>query len=184
MKSKFKVLALIAIIVVVLIGGGFAYDQLSNRYSTPGEPSTSAQPTPVIAPDFTVKDAEGNSVSLSDFQGKPVVINFWASWCGYCTDEMPLFQEIYKDYGEQAAFMMINLTDGSRETLKSAKSFIEDKGYTFPVYFDTELEAAYAYNTYSIPVTYFIDANGNIAASIQGIATKSKLLNKIETILQ
>lgn len=189
MKSKLKVIALIAIIVVVLVGGGFAYDRLSTQYSAPEEPSVSAavsatgQPTPAQAPDFTVKDADGNSVSLSDFHGKPVVINFWASWCGYCTDEMPVFQEVYENYGEQVAFMMINLTDGSRETLDSAKGFIEDEGYTFPVYFDTELEAAHAYETYSIPVTFFIDANGDLVTGIQGAATKSKLLDKIGKIL-
>ena len=186
MRSKFKVIALIAIIVIVLIGGRFAYDRLTNQYSTPEEPSQSAaaQPTPVIAPDFTVKDAGGNPVSLSDFLGKPVVINFWASWCGYCTEEMPVFQKAYESYADQIIFMMINLTDGSRETLDSAKNFIMDKGYTFPVYFDTELEAAYAYETYSIPVTVFIDANGNLVTGIQGAATQSKLLDKIEMILQ
>ncbi|MBP3544577.1 MAG: TlpA family protein disulfide reductase, partial [Lachnospiraceae bacterium] len=74
------------------------------------------EPEKVPAPDFTVIDAEGNEVKLSDMRGKPVVVNFWASWCGPCKMEMPEFEEVYKELGDEVHFMMVNLTDGWQET--------------------------------------------------------------------
>ena len=116
------------------------------------------------APDFTVYDRAGNTVRLSDFLGKPVVLNFWASWCGPCKMEMPDFEEIYKEYKEELHFIMVNLTDGSRETMDTATTFLDRSGYTFPVYYDKDSDAAYTYQVYGIPVTYFINAEGNLIA--------------------
>ena len=116
------------------------------------------------APDFTVYDKDGNAVKLSDLRGKPVVLNFWASWCGPCKAEMPAFQQIYEKYEGKVEFMMVNLTDGARETVEGASAFIQKQGYTFPLYFDTEMQAAIAYSVYSIPVTCFIGENGEAVA--------------------
>lgn len=120
------------------------------------------------APDFTVYDIDGNAVSLSDFIGKPVIINFWASWCGPCKMEMPEFEEKYNELGDDIQFLMVNLTDGNRETIDTAAAYIEESGYTFPVYFDTDQDAAYTYGVYSIPSTYFIGADGSAVAMAQG----------------
>ena len=98
-------------------------------------------------------------------RGKPVVVNIWASWCYYCTLEMPDFQRAYDKYGDEVVFMMIDATDGGRETVSSGKDFIRMKGYTFPVYFDTEYFAVNAYYVRGLPATYYIDAEGKIAAS-------------------
>ena len=81
---------------------------------------------------------------------------------------MPEFDELYSEYGDEFHFLMVNLTDGSRETVAGAKEFIEEAGYGFPVYFDIDGEGASEFSVYSIPVTYFIDARGNIAAYAQG----------------
>lgn len=120
------------------------------------------------APDFTVYTIAGDEVHLSDFVGKPVILNFWASWCGPCKSEMPLFQEMYDTYGEEIAFVVVNLTDGYSETVETAQAYIDEAGYTFPVYFDTDQDAAYTYYVMSIPTTYFIDAEGNMIAYGQG----------------
>lgn len=149
----------------------------------PAETEASAQDEPPMAPDFTVLDADGQEVRLSDMQGTPVVLNFWASWCPPCKSEMPDFEEANKAYAGKVAFMMVNLTDGSRETVDTAKAYIEEQGYTFPVYFDTQQEAAVGYGVVSIPTTYFIDAQGGVVAYGQGALDQSALEQGIGMIL-
>ena len=136
----------------------------------------------VVAPDFTMTDKDGNEVKFSNFAGKPIVLNFWASWCGPCQMEMPDFEEMYKQYGEEVQFVMVNMTDGSQETVDSATQFITEKGYTFPVYYDTKMEGAYYYSVYSLPMTYFIDADGNVAASSRGMISGENLQKGIEAV--
>ena len=127
-------------------------------------------------------DASGEEVKLSDFFGKPVVLNFWASWCGPCKSEMPHFEEAYQKYGEDINFVIVNLTDGSRETVETASAFIEEQGYTFPVYFDTSTEGAMTYGTYSIPVTYFIAADGTPVAQASGALDAATLQKGLDMI--
>ncbi|MDD2969119.1 MAG: TlpA disulfide reductase family protein [Lachnospiraceae bacterium] len=134
--------------------------------------------------DFTVLDMDGNEVTLESKIGKPLVINFWASWCPPCKGEMPDFEEVYQEKGEDITFMMVNMTDGGRETIETAKSFLNDSGYTFPIYFDTEQSAAVAYGISSIPTTIFIDAKGQIIAGSTGAIDKETLLKGIDMILK
>ena len=125
------------------------------------------------------RDADGNAVKLSDFVGKPVVINFWATWCGYCTDELPLFDNLYKRYGRDVQFMMVNLTDGQRETVSKASQFVENNDYDFPVYFDTENNVGISYNVSAIPVTVFVDENGVVIRTIYGRISEELLTNSV-----
>ena len=135
-----------------------------------------AEAAPVhLVPDFTVYDAAGSAVTLHSFFGKPVVLNFWASWCGPCKSEMPDFQKAYEAYGNDIHFVMVNLTDGGRETVEKAQSFIDQQGYTFPVYFDTDVDAAMTYGVASIPTTYFIGADGSPVAWGQGALNAATL---------
>ncbi len=141
-----------------------------------------ASKTERIAPDFTVYDLEGNQINLSDFFGKPIIVNFWASWCGPCQMEMPDFDEAYADYKDEIEFLMVNMTDGSRETLEKASSFIKEKGYSFPVYYDTEYSAAITYSVSSLPTTYFIDAEGILTAHARGAIDADTLQKGIDMI--
>ena len=136
-----------------------------------------------MAPDFTVYDLEGNPVKLSDFQGKPVMLNFWASWCGPCKMEMPDLEKAYQEYGDQIQFMLVDLTDGSQETVEKASAFIKEQGYTFPVFYDTAMEGAYAYGVSGIPVTYFINAEGVFVAYYQGAMTADILQQGMDMLL-
>ena len=141
------------------------------------------QPAENAAPDFTFYDLEGNAHTLSEYAGKPVILNFWASWCGPCKSEMPDIEGAYKTYGADIHFIMVNLTDGVSETVETASGYISGQGYTFPVYYDLDLAGAEAYKVTGIPVTYFIDANGNIVAYATGMMSASRLQNGIDMIL-
>lgn len=135
------------------------------------------------APDFTVLDKDGNTVRLSEKFGKPIVINFWATWCPPCKQELPDFDKLCKEYGDRVVFMMVNLTDGYRDTVDGTKRFVSGKGYTFPVYFDTKDNAASAYNVSSIPQTTFIDAKGNIYTTRIGAMDEAMLRIYLNALL-
>lgn len=135
--------------------------------------------------DFTATDIDGNEVKLSDFYGKPIVLNFWASWCSPCQYEMPHFQTLYDELGEEVQFIMLNLADGYQETVEKASEFIESNQYTFPVYYDTNLDAAFKYAVYSIPVTYFINSDGEIVETHRGIFEKEEdLREEIDNLMK
>ncbi len=129
----------------------------------------------VKAVDFTMLDAQGKEVKLSDYFGKPVVVNFWASWCPPCKAELPDFQKVYDEMKNNVNFLMIDLPDGQRETMEKAAQFIADEKYTFPVFYDNSQEAAYIYQIYSIPTTLFIDKEGYIVAGHEGQISEQNL---------
>lgn len=135
-----------------------------------------------IAPDFTVVDKDNEEVNLESFFGKPIVLNFWASWCGPCKSEFPEFQTAYEEYGEEIEFLMVNMTDGRRETKELADAFIQSEGYSLPVYYDVNQDGAYTYGVYSLPTTYFIDSQGNLVAYAQGAIDMDTLKKGIDMI--
>ena len=140
----------------------------------------SSEQKPFNSPDFKIVDINGNSVKLSDYMGKPIILNFWASWCPPCKAEMPDFESKYKEYGNEIHFLMVNVGDAS---LNDAKKFIATSGYTFPVFYDQWQEASYAYGAESIPATYFFDSDGNIVAYRVGMLSASMLQQGIDMIL-
>jgi thiol-disulfide isomerase/thioredoxin len=189
MKSKNLLLVLAGFFVMLMIGAGILYGTLADSVRPETATITSPpakQPAPqegmfIPAPDFTVYDGEENPVKLSDYFGKPIVLNFWASWCGPCQMEMPHFEQAYLDLGEDVQFLMVNMT-GGRETRKSAQDFLDEMGYTFPVLFDLDMDALYNYRVYSLPMTVFIDGAGNVQDMAIGAIDEATLLSKIALI--
>ncbi|MCC2259859.1 TlpA disulfide reductase family protein [Intestinimonas aquisgranensis] len=200
-KTSFLVLVLV---LAALIGGAYVlYGRLSAgagadnlsvqtppSAQAPGEtgaPQNSAAPEETVppkveAPDFTVENADGEAVKLSDYVGKPIVLNFWASWCSPCKSEMPEFNAAWEELEGEVQFLMVNMTDGSRETIDTAKEYVEGEGFTFPVLFDTNSEAAIAYGAYSLPTTYFIDAEGYLVARAVGAIDGETLQKGLDLI--
>ena len=198
--NKKTLLILCLVLALVLIGAGALYNSLAGSVQLgglattppetqapteiPGEESTEpadthpTEPPANIAPDFTMLDMEGNEVTLASFFGKPIVLNFWASWCGPCKMEMPEIQKFYDKYGQEIHFLLVSVDD----SLDAAKSFISDSGYTFPVYFDTTSVGAYTYGASSIPLTFFIDAEGNLTAYYMGAMSESILQQGVDMI--
>lgn len=142
---------------------------------------TNAATTP--APDFTMTDADGATLTLADFKGKPVLLNFWASWCGPCQSEMPDIQKAWEAHAQDIDFVIVNMTGMSGETEQAARTFLADNGYTFPVYFDKDSSAAAAFGVNSIPQTYLIDAEGNILGGYMGAMTSSIIDEGIQMLL-
>ena len=171
-----------------LIGGGYIlYNNLSKSYTRPSLAEEKAEineneKRKNTAPDFTVSDRNGNTVKLSDMRGKPTVVNFWASWCPPCKQELPDFERAFKELGEEINFMMVNMTDGQNETQGKASEFINSNGYTFPLYFDKELSGYYAYRVTSVPATYFIDSEGNLITYATGMLDYETLIRGISMI--
>lgn len=148
----------------------------------------------VKAPEFTVRDIDGNHIKFSSFEGKPVVINFWATWCKYCRQEMPDLQAVYDEYKSKGIeFVLINATDNQSETRENVMAYLEEHNITMPVYFDEGIlgidgltindSAQAVYGVPSYPSTVFIDKDGNIAGAKIGLITKEQLVSAIEQII-
>lgn len=155
---------------------------LNSRELSQNSERSSPDSTNGSAPDFTVFDQEGKPVKLSDFSGKPIVLNFWASWCPPCKSEMPHFNTVYSNRKDEVVFLMVDLVDGQRETKDKGLKYVSDQGYDFPVYFDTKQEGAMAYGVSSIPTTLFINAEGNIVNRYQGAINETTLIDGIKSI--
>lgn len=186
---------------VLLIGAGIAYSVLAPAaeddsievtgtdavHSTDGPAENNsdtgdgnggnAATTP--APDFTMTTSEGKTLHLSDFKGRPVLLNFWASWCGPCKSEMPAIQAAWEQSGQDVDFVIVNMTDMGGESEEAAKAFLAEGGYTFPTYFDAGNSAATAFGVTSIPQTYLIDAEGNIIGACMGAMDESVIAQGI-----
>lgn len=208
MKKKSLLLACVALFLVIF-GASVLYKNLRKDMETPGlaavqttAPATEATETVPMeipaetnavteapetteepdysAPNFSMETWDGQVVRLADYFGKPIILNFWASWCGPCKSEMPEFEEAYQKYGEDIHFIMLNCTISDAKG--DAKALIEENGYTFPVYFDTTGEASYTYGASSIPMTIFIDANGDLVTYGVGALSADMLQRGISYI--
>ena len=137
----------------------------------PEEEEEAAEEVKTIpAIDFTLKDQYGNTHTLSDYKGKTVFLNFWATWCSPCRAEMPDIQKLYEEFQQEDVVILgvaaPNL--GREKSEEGIKGFLEENGYTYPVLMDTEAEAFQAYGINSFPTTFMIDKDGNVFGYIPG----------------
>ena len=136
------------------------------------------EPEPIPAPDFAVQDWDGNEVHLSDYLGKPIVLNFWAHWCGPCQMEMPEFNAAYERLGGEVTFLMVH--EGA--AVDDGKEKVTEGGYTFPVVFDVDSSAGNMYGITAFPTTFFIDKDGNLQAYYMGAMDADLLQQGIDLI--
>ena len=139
---------------------------------------------PIPAPDFTVYNAEGEAVTLSSLLDRPAIINFWASTCPPCKQEMPDFQSAYETYGEEIAFIMVDGVGSMlNETQEAGAAYVAEQGFTFPVYFDNDRDAVSTYGITGFPTTFFVGGDGNLVAAAQGMISAETLEQGISMIL-
>lgn len=146
------------------------------------ETSGSANSNPA-APDFTLKDQYGNTHTLSDYKGKVVFLNFWATWCGPCRQEMPHIEELYKEYGENSGdvvFLGVAGPGGQETDQAGIESFLDQNGYTFPTVFDTTGQVQSQYYISAFPTTFMIDKEGRVYGYISGALDKATMKDIIE----
>jgi cytochrome c biogenesis protein CcmG/thiol:disulfide interchange protein DsbE len=143
-------------------------------------PATSPTAVGSAAPDFVLADLDGNPLRLEDLRGRPVVLNFWASWCGPCVEEFPLLRDAAAQHADQSlAVVGIVVRDRS----EAARDFMLRNGATWPAAMDPGERVASAYGILGPPETYFIDRDGVIAARQFGPVTEESLRAQLATIL-
>ncbi len=146
----------------------------------------------IEAPDFTLTDNYGEEHKLSDYKGKVVFLNFWATWCPPCRQEMPDIQEIYEEYGENTGDLVIlsvanpkteDNPNNNDKTIEEVSQFMEDNGYTFPALMDTTGDVLLQYYITAFPTTFMIDREGRVIGYANGALTKDIMKNIITQAL-
>jgi peroxiredoxin len=171
MKKKVSIL----LVVALLVGGASFFYLQNNTTKVAAEIGTEVG---MQAPDFTLENMNGEQVSLSDYHGQKVFLNFWASWCPPCRQEMPDMQKLHEEYGEEVVILAVNVG----ESKSTAANFMMQNGLSFPVLLDNSKDTARNYLIRGIPSSYFLDQNGIIKEKAFGAVSYEKMLelNRIE----
>ncbi len=178
MKRVYKAALLVLLVAAIALtaaactGGGNTGGE-SGGLPAPGK----------AAPDFTLKSLTGETVSLADYRGRPVALNFWASWCGPCQMEMPVFEWLSRDPDWQVEDIVI-LAVNQGEPPSLVSQFVAAFGITFPVLLDADYAVSIAYNVRLLPTTYFIDKDGIIKEiKIGAIISTADLEDRLDNLL-
>ncbi len=152
--------------------------------SSGGTDGRSAAVNPLVAGDqaydFTLNDLDGNSVSLGDYAGQPVVVNFWATWCAPCRLEMPELQSAYESYQNEG---LVILAVNAQEQGQQVSAFFDELGLSFTPLLDSDGQVGRAYGALGLPSTYFIDGAGEVTAVHRGILTGEQIDSYVAEIL-
>ncbi len=164
------ILPTILVTVLLSVGCSAGFEQAGSEQSAPAAPQVDK-----LAPDFQLPNLDGQIISLSDLRGKPVLINFWATWCPPCREEMPYLQQIYDEWSSKG---LVLLTIDIGETPAQIKEFMQNNNLSLPVLLDATKSVAQRYNITGIPTTFLIDKNGVIRAKIIGSFPSAEAIEK------
>lgn len=181
MREKLEWSALI--VLSALLGLGWIYVSRDTTTSAGPFPMTTAPHVGNLAPDFTLQTLDGRSITLSDYtagNGRPVVLNFWATWCPPCRVEMPYFNRASAKYEERAAIFSIN----QAEAPETIAAFAERNGLTYPLLVDQDMKVNNLYGVLNLPTTIFIDRNGVVKEVLIGTINQAVLEDRIEGLLE
>lgn len=170
----------LALVVVAVIAAGMLYVGFHMaRRPGPEAPAILSKTTP--APDFTLQSLDGKNMKLSDFRGKAVLLNFWATWCGPCKIEMPWFVDFQKEYGPQGLQIVgVAMDDSSKEDIAK---FAQDMGVNYPVLLGKEAVGDEYGGVPALPESFFIGRDGKIVDKILGLRGKAEIEDSIKKAL-
>lgn len=193
MAKRYQALVTFGVLVILLVGAFVGHDLLASRQGTPaqsaaGEDGSAAADDDVILladHDATVYTELGEPLRLSDIaDGKPLVINFWATWCPYCVDELPDFKDIYAEYGDRVSFAFVDAADGQRERVEDAAAWLAEEGFDdLPAYYDTSQEAAASFGAYALPTTVVVSAEGEVLTITTGRIDAALMRGALEQLV-
>jgi len=172
MKNKWLFLLLLVGIVAYTI------------YSSGQEKKQSVDERPEIgfkAPHFKLESLDDSQIFSLENKQKPLILNFWASWCGPCRLEAPDLVDIYKKYGDQVDIYAINMTN--TDDISNVKAFVEQENFNFPVLLDKDGSVSSSYNIIAVPTTFFVTSEGIIEHKITGYASKSDLESAVKRLV-
>jgi cytochrome c biogenesis protein CcmG, thiol:disulfide interchange protein DsbE len=136
------------------------------------------------APDLTLTTLDGNTISLSDFRGQPVILNFWATWCPPCRAEMPVLQQVFQDYKE-TGLMILTVNSTAHDSPSAVQNFVSEYNLAIPILLDDQGKATKNYQVSSLPTTYFIDRDGVIHEIVVGGPMADALLrSRVDGLLE
>lgn len=195
MNAKQKwILGAVAFLLLLVIAG-FGYQELQKEAERQAEKQAEADEDAAQeekeateyaeAPDFTVWDQDGNQTSLKEIlEGKPAVINFWTSKCPPCREEIPDFEEMYQEMKDQVQFIMVDGVGCMGETEESGRAYVEEQGFTFPVYYDKEMDAVINYGIQAFPTTYILNSEGRLVTGGSGMISRETLQELLDEVME
>jgi len=188
MRKQVMVLILAVILAGVAVFQNRSGNMFDQKADTPAEGATASQQVEELpkvgfkAPPFTLKALDGESYSIPHPTGKPVIVNFWASWCGPCRLEAPELVKLYDKYKGKLEIYAVNMT--TQDTVEDAKAFADAFGFAFPVLLDDDEKnpVSNRYRVQAIPTTFFVDKNGLIVDKVTGLVDPQTLESKFKSL--
>ncbi len=183
-KQKIAIYSVTALLVFSVISG-LVLPYIKNRNTETIDKTNNLQESKIEVPDFVFKDADGNEVHFDDFKGKPVVINFWGTWCPWCVVEMDDFNKAVAEYGEDVNFLFLDVANDESETPEKVKEFLSDKGYdNITSYYDDPGYGIYMFGINSFPTTVYVDKDGYLYDAAIGATNYEKISAVLDNMLE
>ena len=177
MKRKIIIFA----IMVVIVSGLLVLARFQGKFPAGRNRNAAAAVNGSSAPDFILTDLQGHTVKLSDLRGKAVVLNFWATWCPPCKEEIPWFVDLQKRYGSQGLQVIgISMDDGDQ---KEVAKFAAENGMNYPVLIGKETVAQQYGGIDYLPTTFYIDRNGVVVTRVFGEPARGELEQNVKRVI-